>query len=378
MNKSILYIHESCPNPNKSGSDLIIYRHLKRSEENGFEIFLILPKTSYSAENKKILPSSWKILAIPNKFIKLWMINRFRYIVYLYFFIFSFRFILISRCPFILSYFWGFNFSGFARYISAIFNKRLIYFYHDRFEYFFPKKNINRLIRYEDKNMKAASLILTVSSKLVYDNINHNKHKILLPIPEGFVVDKFTFKNVKNWVYSGTVYASQLKFFKILGEILDLYNTSLTIVSNLENEAIQDFKFTKNVILKERFQSNKDALEYLSSNATVILVAYPEEIIKMPWINDSFPSKFLEYCFLKTPIIAFSPKSSAFYEWCVSENFNMIFSKYDTDSLNDIVVNSMKESFIKESIDNQEKINLKINPEKIQKRFENFLLNILN
>jgi len=306
------------------------------------------------------------------------MINRLRFFVYLYYLLFSFKFIKEANSPIVLSYFWGFNLAGFARFVAQFFNKKLIYFYHDRYEFFFPTKFEKRLSAFEYNNAKRADLILTVSDRLIFNTEFESKHKVLLPIPAGRSFSPPANLSGKNWVYAGTLYPEHHIFFKSLAQRLLEFGGVITIVANLDESVLVDYKNYQNIRVHERFETNEEALNYINNNASIIITGYPENLSTMPWIADCFPSKFIEYCYFDIPVVAFSPQNTAFFNWCLHQNFTNIIGSYGDAEISRLLMAVDKNEFISKSVSEQRYLREKIfSAELIQEQFERNILEVI-
>jgi hypothetical protein len=77
----------------------------------------------------------------------------------------------------------------------------------------------------------------------------------------------------------------------------------------------------------------KEACEFVKKNCSGFLIAYPEDINQMPWIDSCFPSKFTQFIHTNLPILVVAPQESAISIWCEKNSWELLIHNYNRKTL---------------------------------------------
>jgi len=158
--------------------------------------------------------------------------------------------------------------------------------------------------------------------------------RVLAPIPEGWseaaAWNAGRGQGVRIY-YAGALWPAQFPLLARLGRALDSIGGRLVVLSRgtpelralIEKEPLE---------WMDLFPSNREALEHLTENASALLVSYADTVADMPWIATSFPSKFVEYSHLGLPCAIVAPRESAIARWAEKAAFPDVFHPDQLDA----------------------------------------------
>ena len=160
-----------------------------------------------------------------------------------------------------------------------------------------------------------------------------------MPMPEGSATRaqwKEDFARKPLIVYAGYSYPVQIPLFRKLGHAIDAAGGRLLILSRRTPE-IDELCRTEPVDCHDLFPTNREALDFISSNAAAFLVSYSETIQEMPWTATSFPSKFVEFSHTGLPTLIVAPETSSIGVWARKRNYPDYFTADQLDSVRGFV-----------------------------------------
>lgn len=193
----------------------------------------------------------------------------------------------------------------------------------------FQNEYTETLLRRQNWILQNAHQTWFVSPELAdkYD-IPEAKKNVLMPMPAGDAPrahwkPEYTAKPLL--IYAGYVYPVQMSLFRQLARAIDEAGGRLLILSRKSPE-IEELCGTEPVDSRDLFPTNKEALEFVSSNAAALLVSYSESVEQMPWITTSFPSKFVEFAHSGLPALIVAPEKSSIGIWAKKRNYPDFFT----------------------------------------------------
>jgi hypothetical protein len=325
MKKRILFVSEIAPS-NGIASAVLLYRHLKMLEESGCEINVLM----YDSQSDDSLPSSWRVKKLPSR--KWWYPpyrphNALKWVRFLVLYLESLRFIRQAKPDLVIGFLHGVYYSGFAAFISKRIGKPLTVFYHDRTE---------KLLYHKDERMQGvaykhnayvinqARKVWTVSPQLTYPEPSwQNKFRVVYPIPE-IIQQKAQWKEVFSTRpaigYAGSLYNEVVDVMIAVGKELDKINGSLIFMTHLSENVKKIQAAVKGVVVVDT-RNTAEACQFFAENASAFIVAYPEQMEIMPWIDSCFPSKFTQFVQTGLPLLVLAPKEAAISKWCVNNDW---------------------------------------------------------
>ena len=204
----------------------------------------------------------------------------------------------------------------------------------------FPKENTEAVLRLQHWILNQAQHVWFVSPELAAKyTIPDQKKNVLMPMPEGSATRaqwKEDFARKPLIVYAGYSYPVQIPLFRKLGHAIDAAGGRLLILSRRTPE-IDELCRTEPVDCHDLFPTNREALDFISSNAAAFLVSYSETIQEMPWTATSFPSKFVEFSHTGLPTLIVAPETSSIGVWARKRNYPDYFTADQLDSVRGFV-----------------------------------------
>jgi hypothetical protein len=130
-------------------------------------------------------------------------------------------------------------------------------------------------------------------------------------------------------IYAGNYWPSQLPVLAELSKsIREASGTLLAVLK--ENPEHVAFLRANHVDWRAPFPKNTEALGYYRDHASAMVVSYARTSEDMPWTRTSFPSKLIEYCHLGLPLLIIAPEDTAIVQWARSRNFPDVFLPSDS------------------------------------------------
>ena len=362
-----------------TGSPVILDRHLKRLEIEGWKISIAIPENFLKTPIN--LPQSWQIIPLISR---RWWWPPFReeipLLVTLRLFLWSLECENKMRKDYpsaILTLLYG-VYPLLAANLSQRWNVPMSVIIHDQVELWAKSKNEYKIIHQRTMNvLKKASRIWTVSSNLasVY-NLSTEINKVLYPIPEGAQRDisniESRFNSNPIVAHAGSLHPFQFPNFYELAIALEKINGRLLIVAPKDNSTLGKLQETfPSIIHQEPFPKNQDVADFLYRNATSILISYSFSFEEQAWAKTSFPSKLIEFSHLGLPLIVMAPTGTAISDWIKQHEEIIHIDKLEKDAvLTKLTGLTQKNSWIKMSELALRLSRNEFSPDNIQQQFE--------
>jgi hypothetical protein len=175
---------------------------------------------------------------------------------------------------------------------------------------------------------------------LIYNNPKwQNKFKVVYPIPQD-IPEKAIWRDSNNKVpviaYAGALYNEVVSTMISVGKELKKINGSLLLMTQLSDNVMKIKQVLDNIIVADP-RDTLAACNYIRSNATAFIVAYPSKVADMPWMVSLFPSKFTQFIQTGIPTFVFAPTETAIGQWCIQNNWIGYESHYDQKSIDDLL-----------------------------------------
>lgn len=188
----------------------------------------------------------------------------------------------------------------------------------------FENVDTTALLKRQNWILQNAHQVWFVSPELAdkYD-LPDSKKDVLMPIPDGQATPacwKPKFAEKPLIVYAGYSYPAQIPLFRALGRAIHEAGGQLLILSRKTPE-LEELCRTEPVECRDLFPTNREALDFVSSQAAALLVSYAETVDVMPWITTSFPSKFVEFSHTGLPTLIVAPEESSIGHWAKNRAF---------------------------------------------------------
>lgn len=375
----ILFILGSPPRQGLTGP-VIVDRHLRRLPDN-YKISIAAPEQSFGDLE---FPDSWKIIRMPKR--RWWWLPYRKNVTILE----TLRFwywkrecekVLLNERPSAILTILHDVYSVFAAYLSKVWKVPLVVILHDQVEAFSNSKTCSKWF---NRNWKfvfnQSTMILPVSWELAnaYNLGSTGKILHLYPISEGnrdkFIEWNEKFRSFPVIGYAGNIYPSQIPVIEKIASTIESINGRLLLIVPRQPEVVMLLHKFPNIDYREPFENNVDAINYLASHVSSILVAYPLDISKMPWVRTSFPSKLVEFCHLGLPILIIASEDTALGRWSLEHNWLSYLNNMDDDKLLSTLSSMTKEKEWRQMSDQSIAVAQgEFNPEYIQKQFESVI-----
>lgn len=194
------------------------------------------------------------------------------------------------------------------------------------------------LRRAHENILRAADVCWYVSPELAECFPATEPHtRILYPIPEGW--DKpaawtEAHKDRSRVYYAGHVWPEQLPLLAKISKCAQNVGTDVVIMAR-NTPALREFCVENAIHWQPPFETNREALAHLVTDAAGVLVSYADTIPAMPWSASSFPSKLVEYCHLGLPIAIVAPLQSSVARWAQRVRFPYFFEPHNSSGIQD-------------------------------------------
>lgn len=251
--------------------------------------------------------------------------------------------------------------------ISKLLKKPLNIIMHD--DYNVWNKDVDKLISLTQLQeiINYSSRVWSVSKNLALKyKANNINYKLLYPIPSKNINNIKKTKNKINFYYYGSIRKTQIPLFLDLLKILKEINGKLIYIGK---NNIPDEIMTKEFIKKE-FMNTNDLFKEIQKEAFALFMPGSFEKLNNSLDFLSFPSKFVEYCQLNTPIIIYSNKNGNLGKWAIKNKWNLYVQNKNKLEKKILMLQNknyynrcLKETKVKE-----------FNPDIIQKQFEDELV----
>ncbi len=178
----------------------------------------------------------------------------------------------------------------------------------------------------------------------------------------------------RSWIYAGNVRDPQVATLASIATVLDRNKTQLIVLAEKTPKLEEALKRTP-IKWRPPFTANQEALEWLRSNAAVLLAAYAADSNDQPWIRSSFPSKVIEYLHLGIPVVVAAPNDSAIHNWALKCHWPDIFHPEDTQSIQDYCTQIQNPTHWRNKAELAQSFARRyFDPDEIQERFESRLI----
>ncbi len=364
-----------------AGSAIIVLRHLRRLAEKGWNIYII---SDWGQSTKVCERENWPVLFLPHR--KFWWPpfnpdNSLLLAIRLWLWAGECYNFIGGNKP-VAAFTYLSAFSDLLSQVAVGFSQRydvpLSVIIHDNPEHFCPsaheaknvRRHYNRVISKAHQNWFASPQLAELF------NQTDTRSSILPPIPEGW-------KGKSEWnpahadqpllVYAGNLWDVQLSLLGTIAEETAAAGGRLLLIVK-KTPAVEAFCQKYPVEWKSPYSENKDALDYISQNATALLVSYTESSDIMPWIKTSFPSKLVEYSHLGVPVLIIAPADSAVAIWANEGQYPDSIAPDDMGGLRKFIDSiRSKVEWEEKATSSRHFANSEFDPATIQKFFESRL-----
>jgi hypothetical protein len=377
MSKIIFISNTINPIADSGGGDIVMYRHLKKLQNEGHEIYFIdctvFSKPNKTEFNQIIIEKKWWHPPLRRATPNLTFLR-----TYLYFKALS-KQIQINSEDIIISVLGEYS-NLISYFISKTLTKNIFMFYHDDSLFNeYGKKNVltQKLTK---KLIAITKIFFVVSAEMQHLLERYGAKTILLPpLPEQIGPE---FK--KSWNerfpqnltvgFSGSFYPNfHIDVIKVLAKSLESIGGEIRLSLTLEgSEKIMLQNYSPAIKIKPFRKTSKELYEFLIKEINVILVFYSFKMELELRMFTSFPSKFIQYCQFGIPILIIAPPESTLGSWCIKNNWLAYVDKMDKKTVSDLVL-KLKDKDFWLACSNQALFTAQnqFNPEYIHKIFEN-------
>lgn len=378
--KKLLFVHDRLPAEGISGM-IVFLRHFLRLQN--WEIHILIPENAFNIEVINEYPKNFFVHTF--KLRERWWPpfrehNSFLVNVRLFLLEIAFKKIVSRIKPdvsiSVLYHYYSVVMANLCNRIKIPF----ILFLHDRWDDKTQKlKAQQSRLYFGEKTIKKSDFVFSVTDNLVKLYLQDLKanYEVLPPIPEGYMVS-IPLKKTDTLIYAGSVDQHHLHLFDQILPVLAIHNYSFIVLTN-ELEKLSDLIIRhQNLVVKKSLPTNREALSFIASNASAILVNYGISEAENPDSLHSFPSKFIEYMHLEVPIITLTPKNSPFYKFLKENKWPLILEEPIVENMS-IQLSLIKDKLALDNFKNIQKelVDDQYNPFQIQKRFELVLEQLL-
>jgi len=339
-NKKTIYFisHSTYPVANTGGGSIVLYRHLKRLEKDGYKIVFIHsiqnPPSTSKTEFEEILIKrrKWYPPLRPHTP----LLTNVRISFY-----FKYLKKLIKPKPgdLILSTFGDYT-NLLALKLSVRFKLPLFMIYHDDnlFNTYFnenllSKPAVKKIIR-QTKHFFAVSEPM---KDLLLQN-GASSVSVLYPIPDGYTGKKKawtdTYTSDSSFYNSGAIFEDfHSGLIQNIANAAEKARINISLLGRLSSTFKKRLEQFHSLRIGGRVEKTEDLFKQLIIKADVLLVFYSFEPNKEQRLFHSFPSKFAEYSHLGIPILIIAPSYSAIGKWAIKNNW---YSYLSTDNVEDL------------------------------------------
>ena len=204
-----------------------------------------------------------------------------------------------------------------------------------------------------------------------------SEDSVELPMPDGdveLIQWREEFSDAPIVVYAGYIYPQQYPLLARLAGLIQRAGGKLLLISK-DSPETRAFADASRVEFHPLLPTNRDALEFVRNRAAAFLAAYCDDVVEMPWIRSSYPSKVVEFGNLGLPILFVSPAESAIFAW--NQERGVPFNLLPDDSEGvlrfiEAIKRQLQWNALAKPI--RELARTEFNPERIQQRIEYNLL----
>jgi hypothetical protein len=344
----IIFISNSVyPNPDTGGGNIVTYRHLKRFQNEGYEVVLIHAIINqpehHPFEEIYLERKSW----YPPLRTKYPFLLRLRAKLYEY--VLAKRFEIRSGDLIIAML--GDYLNILALNLSIKYKLPLHLIYHD--DYLFNVYANRNLLSQKmvHQLLHKATAIYAVSRQMAAILTEQGAKNVVLlyPIPE-----EKTLMNIEpdlksiNVAYSGLVFEDLHKdLLEWLTNQFYRANANLTLISALDEHFTTKLSKMQGLNLLPYFATNRGLRQFIEKNINVLLVFYAFNGLEHRMYT-SFSSKFLEYCNYGLPVLIVAPRESTLGNWAIKNNWKIYLENLDQDKIQSLLDKLTKIEFWKE------------------------------
>lgn len=196
---------------------------------------------------------------------------------------------------------------------------------------------------------------------------------LLYPIPdENDTQKKISDVNFNelSFCYSGMLMPVHDNLINKLHHCVEKNGGNLVLISNFDEKTKLKFAQYKKLEILYKIEKLKELFNYFMSKIDVLVIFYSFNMDEEVRALHSFPSKFIEFCHLGIPILIIAPSESAFGKWA---NDNQWLSYIDNDNSDKIsaMINSFKDELFWKKCQDQclAHAAIEFNPQKIHTKF---------
>lgn len=375
------------PPMQSTGTPIILERHLLELERKAWRISIVAPQLCIPTGHK--FSDSWQVIPLGRR----WWWPPFRpnipgsLKIRLHLWQRECEQALCEKRPAaILTVLWG-VYPVLAMHLSRRWKVPLSVIIHDQEELWATSNAEQQLLKERSTMVLGqADRIWPVSRELgdVYQLPEKKKLKVLLPIPDkycrGFVEWKNHFEDRPVIAYAGSLHSFQFSNLQGIASVLQRINGTLLLVTDNDNPVLAKLRKTyQNVQHRNPFEKNKDAVKFLSENASCILVSCSFDITEQRWAVSSFPSKLVEFSQIGLPILILAPPFAAISTWAKRRHWISYISELDQTRLASVLIQlTSRETWLKMATQTREVALSEFCPDLIQAQFESELAIVRN
>lgn len=343
MEKRIFFISSSLyPVNNAAGGSIVLYRHLKRFEEEGYQVTFI----NCSPVNKE--NTSFRQINLEKKF---WhpplrkatpfltsMRTRLQARSLAKALHFTKGDILIGLLEDYVSYL--------VYFLAKQANIPFYLFFHDDniFNRYFKeniltRKQITRII----ENCRHFFVVSEPMEEVI--SLHGGKNvSVVYPIPDGaFIAHNKRIKSEKfNFAISGMLLPYFFeKTVEKINEAVEATHTNIILIGSFNQDYKDSLQNASKISFYKKFEELYDLFNFMVEEVDVIIVFYSSDTNEEIRSRYSFPSRFVEFCHLGIPILIIAPQSAAIGKWAVKNSWlSYIDNETKTDLVN--IINKLK------------------------------------
>jgi glycosyltransferase involved in cell wall biosynthesis len=341
MPKRILFISNSTvPIKDTGGGSVIVYRHLKRLKDAGFQILVIYISNRLTGTSKPV--HEFEYFCIKKK---RWYPPIRRATPFLTDIRISLTFHELNKKiklnpgnDLVLGIL-----GEVSNLLALKLKKKLAIpfylFYHD--DTIFNRYALDSLLttRHIDEILNQADFVFPVSVQLtkLLNARKINQASTLYPIPEGYKGPVRKYRSTNNssmqLLFAGMIEPIHFATLKKIGQAAANVQGRFYCVAELSASHQGQLQAGGYLTVKPRFPSTEALFNYITGNIDVLVVFYSFDIRHEPRMLTSFPSKFVEYCHLGLPIFILAPHQSALGQWAVDNSWLSYSPDDDPDSI---------------------------------------------
>jgi hypothetical protein len=354
QSQTVLYVADIEPS-NTSASSVVMYRHLRALERDGFDICVIIPE---QRGLRTPFPASWTVIALPSRkfyyppYRNISILKNIRWSLFdrIVMPILKFRCV---RC--VIGLMMGQNLINYARWLSEHLDVPLFYFLHDRGEALHHSNNPRAaasLVRQNETILRSPKLrrIWSVSPELRYGgDEDRSRQMVVPPLAERMLAVRAAhWKTEWGWApvlaHVGTIYDECMDEFRILAQRIARAGGRIHVYSHYGKTArILADEYPSVVDYVGFIENEQELLSRVTTSATAFLVVYPNDRTRMAWSEDCFPSKFTQMVQTGLPGLVFAPSDTAIGRWCKRRGWSSYRPRVGPDEVLDLLnmVNQM-------------------------------------